>query len=87
MVLCMITNNCVLHKSFMASQENFVPSKILDAVSPFHTSFLQNLVEYCVKYIAGHMKLVVRSQGFRELDPVVLQKLMTLLAPYDVFKT
>ena len=52
---------------------------------PFYT--YQNLVEYCVKYIAGHMKLVLRSQEFRELDPVVLQKLMVSLAPYDVFKT
>ena len=44
-------------------------------------------MQYCVKYIAGHMKLVLQSQGFRELDPVVLQKLMVSLAPYDVFKT
>ena len=44
-------------------------------------------MEYCVKYIAGHMKLVLRSQGFKELDPVVSQKLITSLAPYDVFKT
>ena len=75
----------------MANQANFfVPHKILDVVSFFTLlplSTYQNLVEYCVKYTAGHMKLVLRSQGFRQLDPVVLQKLMTLFAPYDVFKT
>ena len=74
-------------------RQNFVSNKTFGCYfSPYHTSSsiiytYQNLVEYCVKYIAGHMKLVLKSQGFRQLDPFVLQKLMTSLAPYDVFKT
>ena len=81
-IVCSVTFLCLV-------RQNFVPH-ILDAVSSFTLlplSIYQNLLEYCVKYIAGHMKLVLQSQGFRQLDPFVLQKLMTSLAPYDVFKT